>query len=47
MQNPEMHLVPLLEEVLAVAEPCGQAEKAASVGVSMRLTQWLPGQRKQ
>ena len=36
----------LLEEVLAVAEPCGQAEKAASV--SLHETDAVaPGQRKQ
>ena len=36
----------LLEEVLAAAEPCGQAEKAASVNLHETDTV-VPGQRKQ
>lgn len=36
----------LLEEVLAVAEPCGQAGKAASVSLHETHTV-VPGQRKQ
>ena len=47
MQNPEIDQVPwLLQEVLAVPEPCGQAEKAASVNLHETDTV-VPGQRKQ